>query len=262
MSGGLWRESSTSKVRGRLTMPELWYLRTGEVEAPQALAAFDSFLNSEERRRKQAFRFEEHRHEYLVTRGLCRMVLARHVSMPPGDLRFRRNDYGRPEIDPPSGLRFNLSNTVAMVVCAVATGREIGVDAEPLSHADRILAVAERVYTSGELARLSRLEPPLRRLDAVRLWTLKEAYMKARGLGMSLPPQSFEIDLDAGGLALRPTKDDTRHWELGVQQIDDHIVATCVERGDGPVDPIAVHHAITLLTPRSPAATPPPDAGA
>jgi 4'-phosphopantetheinyl transferase len=161
-------------------------------------------------------------------------VLGHVLGLAPGPLRFRRNAYGRPELDPPGRLRFNLTNTVELVAIAVTDEGDVGIDAEPRSRADSILGLGSAVFTPTERADLSMLPIEMRRARAMHRWTLKEAYMKARGLGFSLPPASFEIDFSNGGPALRlmpPIEDLASRWHLELREIDDHVLAICRARG-------------------------------
>lgn len=176
----------------------VWLAEPASFADPAQLRALDALVSPDERTRTRAFAFEENRRESLVTRGLVRASLSRYRSMHPRGWRFRRNAYGRPELDPPCGLRFNLSNCPELVVCAVCEDAEIGIDVEPMRHAPRILGLADTVFAPAELAELRRL-PPDRQIDrAVSLWTLKEAYIKARGIGLSLSLRSFAMSLSAG----------------------------------------------------------------
>jgi len=219
---------------------DLWFVRTEDVFRPSLLRACTALLTPEEEAKRSAFVFEKHRHEYLVTRALARAVLARYARKTPSALDFIRNEYGRPELTPP-GARFNLTNTTKLVVCAVAADREVGVDAEPVDRGDRILDLADTVFTVGERARLAALPMAQRLRRAVELWTLKEAYIKARGMGMSLPVENIELHVDADAIRLSfhaPVSDSTP-WVLETREIEGHLVATCIERGG----PVRTHHA-------------------
>ena len=129
-----------SDYRAAMTQPlcpstdHLWYTQSDDLTAPAALDAYFGLLSPDERTRHARFLNERARHEYLLTRALCRTVLSRYAAVAPTDWRFRTNQWGRPEVDRPSpayaDLRFNLSNTRGLVVCAVAQGGEIGVDVE------------------------------------------------------------------------------------------------------------------------------------
>jgi 4'-phosphopantetheinyl transferase len=157
------------------------------------LRRYEALLEPAELRRMNAFRFERHRREYLVTRALVRTTLSRYRPGAPEAWRFRTNEYGRPTLEDPAGLYFNLANHPTMVVCAVARHLDIGVDVEPLDRAGDLLELAPTVFSPVELAELGALPADARRDRALALWTLKEAYIKARGMGLSLPLAGFSF---------------------------------------------------------------------
>lgn len=209
---------------------EIAWTRAASADA-KTLAACLDLLDPEERIRHDRFVFDKNKVEYLLTRGLERGVLARATGSQPKALGFRRTPLGRPELEPPpaGGLRFNLTNTVHLVAIAVAWGRDIGVDAEPLARADQVLDVAERVFTDRERSSLAALAPEVRQARAVTLWTLKEAYIKARGMGFSLPVDQFEVT-EEDTLRFAPTiDDDPQRWYLATHRVGDHVVSICVE---------------------------------
>jgi 4'-phosphopantetheinyl transferase len=216
-----------------VTAVEVWYVRTGDVAGDGLLRACDGVLSAQERQRGRALRFERDRHEHLVTRALARGVLGRALDANPSSLSFCRGAHGRPELRAPGDLRFNLTNTTALVACAVARGREVGVDAEASTRADEILEVAHVVFTEAERERLQILAPPARRIRAVQLWTAKEAYIKARGLGFSLPPAKIELDVREDGIDLRFLEelgDVPSRWDIVTREIEGHTVGVCSER--------------------------------
>ena len=231
---------------------DLWYVRTQDVNDEPTLRACASLMLHDERVKHDAFVFDVHRHEYLVTRALARAVLGEHLERAPADLDFALNAHGRPELSPPSTTHFNLTNTTKLVVCAVVSHREVGVDAEPLDRAADILELSGSVFTSHERDLLGRLEIAARHRRAVELWTIKEAYIKARGLGMTLPVERFEVHFGTEGsnrIELRffdPIKDDPARWALATCEIEGHLVATCVERherDDGSAMVVKLHRA-------------------
>ena len=211
---------------------EVWYLPTGEVRGEALLRACDSTLSGEERARGRALRLEQHRHEHLVTRALGRGVLARALGVAPSRLSFRRNAHGRPELASSGDLRFNLTNTTELVACAVARSREVGIDAEHASRADDILEVAHIVFTTSERKALAALDSGARCARALHLWTAKEAYVKARGLGLSLSPTKLELEIHEGRLELRLLEaldDAPGRWGFLTREIEGHTVTLCVD---------------------------------
>ncbi|MDB4994789.1 MAG: 4-phosphopantetheinyl transferase superfamily protein [Myxococcaceae bacterium] len=188
-------------------------------------------MTEEERARRDRFVFEKNRVEFLATRALARTVLAAYTGLARDAVRFSIDAYGKPALDPAlPGLSFNLSNALTLVVCAVADAPTVGVDVEPLARADQVFRVASDVFTATERAELASLDAASANRRAVELWTLKEAYMKARGLGMSLPPSSFAM----AGLALAsepppPDEPDRSRWTFTSLEVEAHAVAICVE---------------------------------
>jgi 4'-phosphopantetheinyl transferase len=172
-----------------------------EPDSPEVVARlsiYEALLTNEESERMQRYAQDRDRRNFLVARALVRTMLSRYAEVRPEVWRFVPGTHGRPEIvDPPAGtpdLRFNVSHTAGLTVCAVAVGRDIGVDVERI---DRRLThdIAERFFAASEVAELRARpveEQPLAFFD---YWTLKEAYIKARGLGLALPLSQFAFRL-------------------------------------------------------------------
>ncbi len=181
------------------TEAHLWYAYPEELTAPEDLERMTALLTEEEHDRRRRFHFERDRHSFLVTRSLVRTVLSRYAAAPPSAWTFVPNRYGRPEIAGPAGvppLRFNVSHTNGLVVCLVALDREVGVDVEPADRKAPGLSLAERYFAPAEVAALRRLPPSEFGRAFLDFWTLKEAYIKARGMGLALPLSDFAFHLN------------------------------------------------------------------
>ena len=169
----------------------LWLASPDDLLTEELAQRCLALLSESERQRWQKFRFERHAREYLATRALVRTALSHFRPTAPEAWQFQANAYGKPALHPDCGLSFNLSNSLELVVCLIADagdmGVEVGVDVEALSRAQQILGVAPRVFSLRELAQLNALNGPQKLDRAVSLWTLKESYIKARGMGLSLP---------------------------------------------------------------------------
>ena len=161
------------------------------------LVQLATILDEDERARHDKFVFPNDRHDFLVSHAFLRCVLARHADVHPAAWRFTANRHGRPEIATPAiaGLHFNLSHTRGLVAVAVAWEREVGVDVENTSRSAP-LDVAKRMFADDELHAM-RMLAPSRDKRFFELWTLKEAYAKARWQGFALPWKEFSFDLDA-----------------------------------------------------------------
>jgi len=221
-------------VRDDLTHGDvhLWVACPDRVREPALLRGYESLLSAAERTRYRSFSCDHHGHEYLTTRALVRCTLSRYRSIEPADWRFTQNAHGRPEIAPPCGLRFNVSNSPRLVVCAVACA-SVGIDVEPHVRAGEILDLAPTVFSRRELADLRALSGQAQRERAVSLWTLKECYVKARGIGLSIPLQDFSFAFDDAGMVHIAThsapRDELERWQFRFLDHAAHRIAIAVE---------------------------------
>jgi 4'-phosphopantetheinyl transferase len=166
----------------------LWCAHAGDLLNEETSRACASLLSEDERARWQRFRVERARREYLAAHALLRNALSHYGTLAPRDWRFKVNAHGKPAPDPDCGLQFNLSHSGGLAVCLISEAAvQVGVDVEPAVRANQIAAVARKVFSPYELAQLDALPVPDRLNRYLDLWTLKEAYVKARGLGFSLP---------------------------------------------------------------------------
>jgi 4'-phosphopantetheinyl transferase len=216
----------------------IWTATPAVLDDPAVAARCAALLTEEEHARNARFRHERNRREDLLSRAMIRSVLSRYRPVEPTAWRFRKNDHGRPELDPPCGLHFNLTHHPTLVACAVAEELEVGVDVEPLSRGASLCALAPRVFAPTELAALGALPAEAQPERAVALWTLKEAYIKARGLGLSLPLAGFAFGLDdpaAPTISFVPhaIEDDSARWWFWTMDVDGHRIALAAERTRG-----------------------------
>lgn len=186
----------------------LWLLQPDEVDLALC-AEYTNLLSAVERDQQQRFYFERHRRQYALTRALVRTVLSQYAEVLPGAWRFVKNRYGKPQIAEPgpySRLRFNLSHTEGMIACAVTTAGEIGVDVESEEKAVQLDSIADSYLSADEAASLADLPGSARLRRLVEYWTLKEAYVKALGKGLSLSLKNcvFEVREERIRLARPP----------------------------------------------------------
>lgn len=174
--------------------------------------------------RYRRFKSIDSAEQFAAGRALTRAALSAYRNFPPRAWQFSFGEWGRPEIvDPytPLDLHFNISHTSGFVAVAISRCPEIGIDVERVDRSVDIEAVARAVFSERELVHFLRCGTAGWLGDArgrfFDLWTLKEAYIKARGLGFSLPPQSFEIAAHDGRLRLQraPTCDQRpERWQF------------------------------------------------
>lgn len=211
----------------------LWCAHPDDLLDEEAKNTCLRLLNEHECARWPAFKFEEHRREYLATHALARTALSYHGALAPGVWRFQENAFGKPAVDPECGLRFNLSNSSGLVACLVSNGADVGVDVEARERAGSIAEVGTRMFSAQELAQLEALSVSERPERALRLWTLKEAYSKARGMGLALPLKDFSFvfeDAERMHLEMEPTLDDSPgRWRFCLLEHAGHSIAMVVE---------------------------------
>ena len=196
-----------------------------------ALARCADLLSEDERERVLRFHFLRHQREATVSRALVRKTLARYIGRPASAVRYRLGPHGRPHVDPPCRVAFNSTNHAAFVACAVSLDEEIGVDTEPLCRGDEILEIASTVFSPPELTALAALPVASRPERAVSLWTCKEAYIKARSLGLSADLQKIVVDFPsrtAPRLRFLSSYDEPDRWWLATHDMEGFRIAVAV----------------------------------
>jgi 4'-phosphopantetheinyl transferase len=207
-----------------------------------AEASWRALLDDAERAQADRFHFAADRLAYTAAHAMTRQMLSAAGELPPQSWRFATGPGGKPYIDPALGrpaLRFNLSHTRGMAACAVCWGDELGVDVEPPHDGDFTLEIARDQFAAAEAALLAGLEPPARRIAFSRVWTLKEAYVKATGEGLEVPLDCFAFSLDP--LAIRfypPPRDDVARWQFFEWRPDGYLLALAVRHDAN--DPVRV----------------------
>jgi 4'-phosphopantetheinyl transferase len=180
---------------------------------------------------------------FLAARILLRSVLSQYAALPPAEWRFETNAFGRPyiaNVDAPSGLSFNLSHKPGCITCLIGAGRELGVDVEDCAAGrTNFLEIAGRFFSASEADALRDLPDALCRRRFYELWTLKESYIKARGIGLSLGLSRFSFSIEGDRAAVRFAEgldDRAETWDFRLFRPDErHVIATSIRRTAAPV---------------------------
>jgi 4'-phosphopantetheinyl transferase len=220
----------------------VWYVFDGEGIGQDKLDRYRTLLTDDERARCDRYRVEPARRQFLIARALVRTTLSRYVPMAPADWRFVENEYGRPEIATPAlprALRFNLSHTAGLVACAVAWQHDVGLDVEWVQRRTGGVHLAKRFFSTAEVADLLQVEKPRQRDAFFDYWTLKEAYIKARGMGLAIPLAHFSFRLqgaDSPGISFAPElNDEPSDWQFEQHSPStEHKMALAIRRGSSP----------------------------
>jgi 4'-phosphopantetheinyl transferase len=188
---------------------ESYDLATGEIHVWKAVLSpgmrmkAQKVLSSVENARAGRLRKEEDRIHFEVAHGALRHILGSYLRMAPGSVSFRAQEQGKPELHPsinPQGITFNLSHSGDVALVAVALRTSVGIDVESVDDDIEDLDIAERFFSRNEAAALRALPPDQRKSVFFNCWTRKEAFIKARGEGLSIPLDSFEVELLPGKL--------------------------------------------------------------
>jgi 4'-phosphopantetheinyl transferase len=199
----------------------------------------EHILSGEERERAARFYFQRDREHFAGARAVLRLILGRYLNMEPSQLQFSCGPHGKLVLATECGadaLCFNLSHSHELVLCAVARGRDIGVDVERVTADTNVDQIAERFFSPREIATFRLLPPEKKQKAFFTCWVRKEAYIKARGDGLAIGLDSFSVSfspgepaalLDAPGHSEEPSQ-----WSLWELEPDpSYVAALAVETG-------------------------------
>ena len=224
------------------TTVRLWAMPVGGLTEAD-VAPWREILDDRERARAARFAFERNRVEYIAAHALTRRLLAAETGEPPTAFRYEAGEKGKPVAlcdGRPLAVQFNLSHTGGLVAVAAARGLELGVDAEAIDRKVE-LEVADRYFFGAEAEWLATLEPARRTEGFLRLWTLKEAYIKATGRGLSQSLDEFWFEVDPPCIRFTPAiADDESAWSFHQEVMAGRfLVAAGWRRGEGPEPTLA-----------------------
>ena len=199
-------------------------------------------LDTAERDRAARFVFERHRRQHIAAHALKRLMLSAMGGAPPRSWTFEAPSGGKPKVvtprvvtpagGPGHGPHFNISHCDGLVACAISDDLELGVDVEPVAR-KAPLDLAQTYFAPEEVRWLASLPSAEQPLGFFRLWTLKEAYIKATGLGLAQPLHDFAFAFDPLRVLFHdPALGDPRVWRFEQRQVGEHLLALAWQ-GDG-----------------------------
>jgi 4'-phosphopantetheinyl transferase len=197
------------------------------------MRSLQNTLSPDERERAAKFHFARDRQRFIAARGILRDILARYLGRSPSALLFSYGPFGKPALadDCASDLRFNLSHSGSVALYAIAR-REIGVDVERIDSSFIEDGIEERFFSRNEVAKLRSLHASERLRGFFNCWTRKEAYVKARGDGLQISLQSFDVSLAPNESAAFLSEGESG-WSLQALSLGlDHSAAVAAEGND------------------------------
>jgi 4'-phosphopantetheinyl transferase len=202
-----------------------------------------AWLTAAERARFDRYRGDADRQMFLLGRVMARRLVGRALGVEPTSWRWREGPHGRPEVDDPhTAVHFNVAHSSGLVACAVARDREVGVDVEDSERPPTDPAVVARFCSPDEAAAI-RVGEPGWRDRFLEIWTLKEAYLKARGVGISvnLSDISFAVGDDVTVRFLRSLAGADAEWAFRlVRATPRHLLAVATGTSDGARPSVAI----------------------
>ncbi len=225
-------------LAGGAGIVDLWYWFY-EPDLTDALVEIGvSWITEDELDRYRRFRFERDRRLFLATRVLVRDVLSRYAVVAPADWRFVADRAGKPHVSGPAltpALHFNLANTSGLVICGVSVAHDaLGVDVERVGRVVDYISLAGRFFAAAETEDLRTLPPERQPQRFFEYWTLKESYIKARGLGLALPLDQFAFTIATtdSRISFMSAVGDERRWRFAsVAAPSGYLIAVGAETG-------------------------------
>lgn len=202
-----------------------------------ALDRFRWVLGPEERARAGRFVFDADRNHFITAHGVLRTILGRYLRRGAAELRFMSGSHGKPVLQEGDDIRFNLSHSGDYALIAVSRGREVGVDIECARRDNSNAEVARRFFSAREVAALEMLPESERARAFFDCWARKEAYVKARGEGLSVPLDRFSVSVaprePAAFVEFEGGPAESERWSLRELSVGPDYAAAVVVEGLG-----------------------------
>jgi 4'-phosphopantetheinyl transferase len=219
----------------------VWLAWDGELHDTALLRGYEALLAPAEHERRGRLLSERLRHQFLITRALQRTVLAGYApGVAPRDLSFVAGPQGKPALAPEFeglNLHFNVAHTQGLVALAVGREATLGIDVENVTARTAPLPIANRFFSSEEARDLAALPPHEQSSRFFALWTLKESWIKATGLGIAagLGNVSFDFESDHRATRVSIMDDEARQWDFWqARPRQEHVLALALRRPSSP----------------------------
>jgi 4'-phosphopantetheinyl transferase len=183
-----------------LSEHEIHVFYAGIPNSRSVIQSYYTLLSSEEKKRSQKFRFEKDINGYIFKQGVLRKILGNYIKIPPNEIIITLNEFGKPKIsNAPSNhhIDFNISSSNSLVALAFAFSRNLGIDLEYLNLELNIYDILPLLFTHQEAQRFEIVENTDHLSHVLQLWTLKEAYVKAIGVGLHKPLKDISFVLNS-----------------------------------------------------------------
>ncbi|HEX2868122.1 MAG TPA: 4'-phosphopantetheinyl transferase superfamily protein [Ignavibacteriales bacterium] len=210
---------NNKQIKTEYLLPEdeihVWHVKAESASA----AEFWDILTRDEMERACAYYFSKDRDNFIISRGVLRILIARYLNILPEEITLHFNKYGKPFLKKNGKeLKFNVSHSKGMLLFAFSRGLELGIDIEFMRHDFAHMEIAGGFFSKNEVLMLSLLPEEMRTTAFYNCWTRKEAFIKAKGRGLSIPLDSFDVSVRPGDppelLNIYGQAGESRKWKI------------------------------------------------
>jgi 4'-phosphopantetheinyl transferase len=224
--------------------PTVWWLRTDRID-DACHERWRALLDPQEQARARRFISAQDRREFVVCHAMLRLMLSQIADRPPPEWRFSLGTHGKPSLAAKHSLpdlQFNITHTRGVVAVGVAWGNPVGVDAQIFGSCSDQLDLATRFFADTEAELVCRASESDRPRIFAQIWTLKEAYIKATGVGLSAPLDSFAFNLDPLRVEFRRASSHIpAAWQFASSLItEQHVLSIAIHAPDQPPHPVMI----------------------
>jgi len=212
---------------------DLWFITPTQI-SDLLFNYLKTLLTKKEKDKLAHYKNSKAQHTALITRAICRLVLSQYTNTTPSDLSFIKNQHGKPELTNNSNkIRFNLSHNNDLIIIAICAKDDIGCDIENPLRKVNIEPLTRRYFSEQEHLEICTLTPKIQQQRFFEMWTLKEAFVKATGIGISLGLDTFYFDKDVVSKEINVQFNESyplnksHIWQLYQQELEQQLLAVC-----------------------------------
>jgi len=228
----VWSKFSNQQLSLHPNQVHIWSVNISE--HINKLPIYWEFLNDKEKAKAAQFKFDKDCNCFVVARGVLKKLLSIYLNLKPKEIEFQFADYGKPYINHPSKIQFNVSHSKDAILIGFVRNDSIGIDTEYTKRKIEVKEIARQFFSQEEYQSLMALNSEYQLQGFYNCWTRKEAFIKALGSGLSFPLNQFVVSLDSSTKAeLKKTKWDSTEkekWTLqSISQRENYIGAFAVK---------------------------------
>lgn len=171
----------------------VWFIKLHEIS--KSINYLKALLTEDEILKASKFRFQKDKNCSVISRGALRLLSGKYLNTNPKTITFKYGDYGKPDYNIETELKFNVSHSGNLAVIGFVLNNEIGIDIEQLKYDFEVMDIVDNYFSQHEIETLKKLPIEEQIKGFYRCWTRKESFIKAKAKGLSFPLDSFSVDI-------------------------------------------------------------------